>query len=88
MRAFIEEDGKRVLYQEGPLAKMRTPADLIGRYAGGAKLLPEGTLMTCGTVAAIGGVRPSTTFAMELEDSVAGRTLRHEYRSGVLPVVA
>jgi Protein of unknown function (DUF2848) len=88
IRSHIEEHGKRVLYQEGPLAAMRTPADLIARYVNGAALLPLGTVMTCGTVGAIGGVRPSTAFAMELNDPVLGRSLTHEYRTHVLPVVS
>lgn len=86
LRAWIVENGKEVLYQEGPLAQLRTPPELIAGYAPGG--LPEGTGMTCGTVAAIGGIRPSTTFIMELHDPRLGRTLRHRYDVEVLPVVA
>jgi hypothetical protein len=32
MRAFITSRGNRVLYQEGPLAALRPPADLIPRF--------------------------------------------------------
>ncbi|MGK9546125.1 DUF2848 family protein, partial [Salmonella enterica subsp. enterica] len=44
--------------------------------------------MTCGTVAAIGGIRPATEFRMELVDEVLGRTISHAYQSAELPVVA
>jgi len=87
VRAYIVEDGAQVLYQEGTLATLRTPAELIAGYTGGAAL-PEGTGMTCGTVAAIGGIRPSTTFIMELADPRRGRALRHRYDVEVLPNVA
>jgi hypothetical protein len=42
--------------------------------------------MFCGTLAAKGGIRPSRKFAMELDDPVLGRKLRHEYAIEVLPV--
>ncbi|OZI75642.1 MULTISPECIES: DUF2848 domain-containing protein [Bordetella] len=87
IRSYIVEDGAEVLYQEGTLASLRTPAELIAGYTQGAPL-PEGTGMTCGTVAAIGGIRPSATFIMELEDPRRQRVLRHRYDVEVLPEVA
>jgi hypothetical protein len=65
---------------------MRTPADLIGRYAKGGALAP-GTVMMGGTLAAIGGIRPASCFEMELEDPVAGRMIRGAYDIDVLSVV-
>jgi hypothetical protein len=72
-------DGK--LYQEGPVTAMRSPEDLMGRYP-----LKPGCAMFCGTLAAIGGIRPGGTFAIELADPVLKRKLWHEYRIRVLPV--
>ena len=60
---------------------MRAPEDLLGRYP-----LQPGWAMFCGTLAAKGGIRPSKTFRMELEDPVRHRKLAHEYRIDVLPV--
>ena len=87
LRAFATIDGERVIYQEGTLSLMRTAADLMARY-GGAPALPAGTVMMCGTIPAIGGIRPAERFEMELEDPVLGRTLRHGYRIEALPVVS
>jgi hypothetical protein len=70
------------LYQEGPVTAMRSPEDLMGRYP-----LKSGYAMFCGTLAAKGGIRPGSVFRMELEDPVLKRTLRHEYRVKVLPVL-
>ncbi len=69
------------LYQEGPVTAMRSPEDLMGKYP-----LQPGFAMFCGTLAAKGGIRPAAKFAMELEDPVLGRKLRHEYAVKVLPV--
>ena len=69
------------LYQEGAVTAMRSPEDLLGRYA-----LKSGWAMFCGTLAAQGGIRPAKLFRMELEDPVRSRKLTHEYRVEVLPV--
>ncbi len=87
LRAWILEDGQRVLYQEGAVANIREPRDLITRYTGGSSRLPVGTAMSCGTFAAIGGIRPSTRFEIELEDPVLGRKISHAYDVEALPLV-
>ena len=86
LRAYIKENGKRALYQEGAVTAMLDPLDLIGRYAGKSGL-EEGTLMFCGTLSAKGGVRPSEEFAFELEDPVRGRKIQHRYSIRNLPVL-
>lgn len=88
IRSFVRENGAEVLYQDGPLGSLRTPADLIAGYVGGQAGLPAGVAMSCGTVSAIGGIRPSSNFAMELFDPRSGRSLRHSYAVEVLPEVA
>lgn len=87
VRSRIIENGAEVLYQDGTLASLRTAEDLIAGYTGG-KGLEEGTGMTCGTVAVIGGIRPAATFEMELHDPRSGRSIRHRYTATVLPEVA
>jgi hypothetical protein len=85
LRSFATIEGKRVLYQEGALAGIRTPADLLARWQGGE--LAPGTLMFCGTLGAIEGIRPASRFEMELEDPLRGRSMRHGYDVHALPVV-
>lgn len=85
LRAHAEFDGRRTLYQEGPLAAMRTPDDLMQHYG---RKLAAGSAMFCGTLAAKGGVRPATRFEMEIEDPKRGRVLRHAYAIEALPVIA
>ncbi len=86
LRAHISENGKRMLYQEGPVTAMLDPLELIEQFAGKAGLA-EGTLMFCGTLAAQGGVRPSEVFDFELDDPVLGRKIQHRYGMRSLPVL-
>jgi Protein of unknown function (DUF2848) len=86
LRAHVVENGKRALYQEGAVTAMLDPADLIARHTGSG-LLPDGSLMFCGTLAAHGGVRPTGEFAFELEDPVRGRKIAHAYRVRTLPIL-
>jgi Protein of unknown function (DUF2848) len=86
LRAHVTENGKRTLYQEGSVAAMIDPRDLIARYTAGAGL-PDRTLMFGGTLAARGGVRATSEFAFELEDPVLGRKISHAYRVRKLPIL-
>jgi hypothetical protein len=84
LRSFVPNEGKRRLYQEGPVTNMRSPEELIKLYTGGDKLAP-GTAMFCGTFAVHGDISYSGTFDMELEDPVLGRKLTHGYKIVSLP---
>ncbi|KQN51263.1 hypothetical protein ASE93_20745 [Serratia sp. Leaf50] len=88
LRAWIKEEGEFRLYQEGPLSSLRKPDDLLNRYLNNGEVPADGLGMTCGTVSAIGGIRPATEFRMELVDEQLGRTISHTYQSIELPVVA
>ncbi|SDE80307.1 DUF2848 domain-containing protein [Limimaricola pyoseonensis] len=79
----ILENGEWVSYQKGTLAAIRPLADLA--QGGG---LADGGAMLCGTLGAIGGVRPATRFRMRLADPVLNREITAEYEMRVLPVVA
>jgi hypothetical protein len=88
LRSFVTEGGKKVLYQEGPLARIRAPRDLIAGWRNGEKKLPAGAAMFCGTLPAIGAIRSSPRFDMEIEDPVLGRKLVHAYEVTALPIVS
>ena len=47
-----------------------------------------GTVMFCGTLGAIGGIRPAARFMASLEDPILGREMSCEYNVDVLPVVS
>ncbi len=87
LRSYIEEDGSQTLYQEGSVTAMREPDELIALYTDNTSLA-DNALMFCGTLAAIGGVRPSSHFSFELEDPVLGRKISHSYRIESIPRVS
>lgn len=93
LRAHILEDGEQVLYQEGSLASFRHPDDLISGYLLEQALatdqgLPIGTAIFCGTMPAIGGIRPSGSFEMTLEDPVREEKISQTYLVNTLSLVA
>ena len=88
LRSFITEGGKKVLYQEGPLARIRPPRELVAGWREGDKRLPAGTAMFCGTLPALGAIRSSSRFEMEIEDPVLARKLVHAYDVEALPLIS
>ena len=84
IRSHATIGGERVVYQEGALAAMRHPDDLIARY--GTALKPN-TVMFCGTLGAKGGISPASRFEMELDDPVLKRRMTHGYDVVDLPVI-
>ena len=93
LRSEIEEGGAWVTYQEGLLAKIRPLPELIAGLPADAPVA-DGLVMFCGTLGAIapaaGGeaIRPAPAMRVQIVDRQRGRTLSHEYRVGVLPMVA
>jgi hypothetical protein len=84
LRSHAVIGGARTLYQEGSVAAMRTPQELMRLYTGGADL-KAGTSMFCGTLAVHGGIRSATAFEMELHDPVLDRSILHAYKIQTLP---
>jgi hypothetical protein len=83
LRSWAVDGKERRRYQQGSVASMLAPEDLMGRYGG----LSEGTLMFGGTFAVEGGVRAMPRFEFELEDPVLGRKITHGYDVKTLPVL-
>ena len=86
LRSHIVTGGKRELYQEGSVAAMRVPLDLIERYEAGHGKFTPGTVMFGGTLAAKGGIRPADRFEFELVDATLNRHITHAYGIDVLPI--
>jgi hypothetical protein len=82
LRSWIEEG---ILYQEGALAGLLHPDALLELAE---PTLTDGTVMLCGTSAAIGGIRPAVRFRYQLEDPVLERRIDGRYEMRPLPLVA
>lgn len=87
LSSWINVNGDWVTYQQGALASLLTPLDLLSRYFAAGQV-EEGFAMSCGTLSAIGGIRPASEFRMALHDPVLNHTLEHTYITGSLPVIA
>lgn len=88
LRSYATIGGQKQTYQDGSVAQMLKPMDLIARYTDGGTKLPENTLMFCGTVPVHGGIRPADSFECEIEDPVLGRKLRSSYGIKALPILS
>jgi hypothetical protein len=49
--------------------------------------IDDGTLMFCGTLPVIGGVRPAARFRYELEDPLLARSIGSGYEVRPLPLI-
>jgi hypothetical protein len=92
LRSWIREDAGRewALYQEGSLAGIQPLDALIARAPIGEPpgRLRSGTAMMCGTLGAIGGIRPARHIRLEMSDPVLGQSIIHEYEALALPNIA
>lgn len=87
LRSYVEEDGRRVAYQDGSVRELRDPQDLIRLYSNGGRDFPPGALMFGGTLPVYGGIRPRHVMELELIDPVRNRRISHRYVARWLPVV-
>jgi uncharacterized protein DUF2848 len=83
LQSWIKEGSDWVLYQDGTLASIM-PLQALTTAAG----LEEGTAMLCGTLPAIGGVRPSDEFKMALTDPVLGQSITWSYKASALEIIS
>jgi Protein of unknown function (DUF2848) len=80
--------GASTLHQDGPVAAMTPPLELMALYRHEGAGLPEDCLMFCGTLAAIGGLRHGSHFEFSLHDPLRGRAISHTYDLRILPSYA
>lgn len=83
LRSWIHEGGDWCLYQDGSLAQIRPLQDLCDASDMG----PQSAIL-CGTLGAIGGVRPAARFRATLGDPVRDREITFEYEARALPVIS
>lgn len=87
LRSVIVEKGAEVVYQDGGVAGLISPRELLAKLAEEGGELAEGVLMFGGTCGAIGSVRYSPRFRFELTDPVLNRTISHGYDIVPVPIV-
>lgn len=85
LRSWAVINGERTLYQEGTVASMLAPEEIMAGYS--PEGLPDNSVMFCGTLAAKGGIRSANRFEFEIEDPVLGRRIAHAYDVVELPIL-
>ncbi len=86
LHSEVRIDGKTSTYQDGAVASMRTPRELISLFERDFGPFGDGSLMFCGTLGAIGGIRPAERFEFALVDPVLDRRIAHGYDVAILPI--
>lgn len=86
LHSSVRIGGQTSTYQDGAVASMRTPRELLAQYEREYGAFGDGTLMFCGTLAAIGGIRPAERFEFALVDPVLDRRIEHGYDVTILPI--
>lgn len=86
IRSHIVEDENEVLYQEGGVASLLSPGELLQALNEEGEPFDDGTVLFGGTCGAIGDVRFSSRFSVELFDPVRSRSIRHGYDIYPVPI--
>jgi hypothetical protein len=79
----IYEGGAWITYQTGTLAAIRPLQSLVDGTD-----LPDRSLMMCGTLGAIGGVRQASEFRAKLHDPVLNHTIELAYKTNAIPEIS
>lgn len=82
LRCTIIENNESVVYQEGSLSNILPLQQLIKESE-----LPSHAAMLCGTLGAIGSVRPALQYQMVIEDPIHKKSISLNYTVTELPVI-
>jgi hypothetical protein len=88
LRSWTFRDGRREPYQDGTVAAILPPLELLAKYADFAEPIVVGGAMFSGTIATIHEIAPADEFEMELHDPLLNRRINHRYRIVTLPANA
>lgn len=88
LRSWALDGSRREVYQDGPGASLRPPDELLRLWQAQGGDTPEGMVMFCGTVPAIGGIRPAARFEFGWTCAPIGAAVSGGYDVAVLPVVS
>lgn len=86
LRSWITTDagGAREPYQDGGVASMMRPSDLVALLRS-TSAWSDSCLLFCGTLPTLSPIRHAAAFEIELEDPVRQQSLSHRYTVASLP---
>jgi hypothetical protein len=79
LRCWVTRRRERTLYQESPLASILAPEELLGKLPRKGIDQEAGIVLFSGTISTRAGLSYGQTYALELEDPVLKRTIKHGY---------
>jgi hypothetical protein len=85
IRSWTTKDGKRVLYQEDPLAEILDLDTLLEKLPRDDGLPADGIVLFSGTIPCKEGLIYGDSFEFEMDDPLLGRRIKHKYDVKVLP---
>lgn len=85
LRCWVVEDRTRTLYQEGRLASIMSPPELLRSVPDSARATGDGVVLFSGTIATAAGLVYGDAYELEFEDPVLNRKIAASYRVSVLP---
>lgn len=88
LRSWAHRNDAREPYQDGLLAAILPPKDLLSMYGDFASPLVAGSALFSGTLPTLHEIAPADAFEIELFDPARKRRLHHRYRIDVLPANA
>jgi Protein of unknown function (DUF2848) len=84
LRSWVGRNGTTAIYQDGSVASLLPPHDLLDRALAGSTP-SAGVALFAGTIPTISDIVYGDGYDLELHDPVLNRTIRGSYRVEVLP---
>ncbi|MGQ9694624.1 MAG: DUF2848 domain-containing protein [Thermodesulfobacteriota bacterium] len=85
LRCWVFKDQEKILYQEAPLATILFPQEIIEKIPYGKNLRGKGVVIFSGTIPTKSGLIYGDAYAMEMEDPILKRSIKHKYDVRKLP---
>lgn len=85
LRCWVFKNKDKILYQEGTLATILSPWEIIEKLPDRETLKGKSVVLFSGTIATKSGLIYGEAYELEMEDPVLGRSIKHQYVVKILP---
>lgn len=85
LRCWVFKDKEKILYQEAPLGTILSPQEILQKIPEKEKLSEKGVVLFSGTIGTKSGLIYGDAYAIEMEDPILKRSIKHKYDVRILP---
>lgn len=85
LRCWVFKDEEKILYQEASLGTILSPQEVLQKIPEPEKLSAKGVVLFSGTISTKSGLICGDAYAMEMEDPILKRSIKHKYEVRILP---